>query len=330
MRNKLLMATLAIATPALIVPIQAHAFQDVPKTHAGYNEIMAMKKEGIINGYLDGTFKPEQGISRQHVAKLLSHVLPLEPIRPATTFTDVPTNHPYYNDIQRLYRAGIIDGFEGKFNPTGALTHAQIAKILCLAFQFELVQGEGTHWSKDYVATLYARGIMTGDWQRDATVTRAHYAIWLYRILNIEQEETPSLIPAPIEIDPPVYIQEASAPKIKLRFNNEEVLVKLEQNAATQDLIAALPLTLTFEDYAGTEKISYLPKKLSTTATGAGIDPAIGDLAYYAPWGNLALFYQDFGYSSGLIKLGEVEAGLEKLAKMQGKFTVTIERVEEK
>lgn len=330
MRNKLFIATLAIATPALVVPIQAHAFQDVPQTHVNYNEIMAMKKEGIINGYLDGTFKPEQIISRQHVARLLSHVLPLEPIRSATTFTDVPTNHPYYNDIQRLYRAGIIDGFEGKFNPTGALTHAQIAKILCLAFQFELVEGKGTHWSKDYAATLYAQGIMTGDWNREQTVTRAHYAVWLYRALNLEQEETPSLIPAPIEIDPPVYVQEASAPKIKLRFNNEEVIVQLEQNAATQDLVAALPLTLTFEDYAGTEKISYLPNKLSTAGTPAGIDPAIGDLTYYGPWGNLALFYQDFGYSSGLVKLGEVEKGLEKLANMQGKFTVTIEQLKEK
>jgi Cyclophilin-like family len=36
----------------------------------------------------------------------------------------------------------------------------------------------------------------------------------------------------------------------------------------------------------------------------AGSDPSIGDIAYYAPWGNLALFYKDFGYSNGLITLG--------------------------
>lgn len=116
--------------------------------------------------------------------------------------------------------------------------------------------------------------------------------------------------------------------KIKLIFHNEEVVVNLQDNATSQDLLASLPLTVTFEDYAGTEKISYLPNKLSTDGAPAGFDPSIGDLAYYAPWGNLALFYKDFGYSNSLIKLGAIDAGIDKLANMQGDFTVTIERME--
>lgn len=116
--------------------------------------------------------------------------------------------------------------------------------------------------------------------------------------------------------------------KIKLVFHNEEVVVNLQDHATSQDLLASLPLTLTFEDYAGTEKISYLSNKLSTDGAPSGFDPSIGDLAYYAPWGNLALFYKDFGYSSSLIKLGAIDAGIDKLANMQGDFTVTIERME--
>ncbi|MEK3947185.1 cyclophilin-like fold protein [Paenibacillus sp. FSL H7-0703] len=44
--------------------------------------------------------------------------------------------------------------------------------------------------------------------------------------------------------------------------------------------------------------------------------------------GNLAIFYQDFGYSSGLVKLGHIEVGVEKLVKMNGSFTMTIEQAQ--
>lgn len=48
----------------------------------------------------------------------------------------------------------------------------------------------------------------------------------------------------------------------------------------------------------------HLPARLSTAGAPEGIGPAVGDIAYYAPWGNLVLFYRDFGYSKGL---GRVE-----------------------
>ncbi|ELZ92649.1 cyclophilin-like fold protein [Haloferax sulfurifontis] len=38
-----------------------------------------------------------------------------------------------------------------------------------------------------------------------------------------------------------------------------------------------------------------------------GVDPEVGDITYYAPWGNLAIFYREFGYASGLVKLGHIE-----------------------
>jgi hypothetical protein len=51
-----------------------------------------------------------------------------------------------------------------------------------------------------------------------------------------------------------------------------------------------------------------LPKELSTKDAPAGIDPSVGDIAYYASWGNLAIFYKDFGYSRGLVKLGRIDS----------------------
>ncbi|WP_174479820.1 cyclophilin-like fold protein [Paenibacillus borealis] len=43
---------------------------------------------------------------------------------------------------------------------------------------------------------------------------------------------------------------------------------------------------------------------------------------------NIAIFYKDFGYSSGLIPLGSIDSGIEALAGMNEAFTVTIERMD--
>jgi hypothetical protein len=102
----------------------------------------------------------------------------------------------------------------------------------------------------------------------------------------------------------------------------------MHDNPASRDFLSLLPLTLTLEDYAGTEKISKLPIRLSAIGAPAGMDPSVGDFTYYSPWGNIAIFYKDFGYASGLIPLGRIESGIEKFANVKGNFKVTIERMD--
>lgn len=114
--------------------------------------------------------------------------------------------------------------------------------------------------------------------------------------------------------------------RIRLAFNNTEIIVKMNDNPASLDFVKKLPLTLTFKDYAGTEKISYLPQKLSTEGSPSGYDPSVGELAYYAPWGNICFYYRDFGYSNGLVPLGSIESGMESLTSLDGDFKVTIEK----
>jgi hypothetical protein len=106
------------------------------------------------------------------------------------------------------------------------------------------------------------------------------------------------------------------------------ITATLLDSKATQDFVSLLPLTLTLEDYAGTEKISYLPKRLSTEGAPSGSDPSVGDITYYAPWGNLAIFHRDFGYSNGLAILGKIDSGIEAF-KTPGSVKVTIEPVSE-
>ena len=114
--------------------------------------------------------------------------------------------------------------------------------------------------------------------------------------------------------------------KILLTVNGKSITATLDDNPSARDFHSLLPLTLNLDDYAATEKISYLPRKLSKDEAPDGVAPVVGDIAYYAPWGNLAIFYKDFGYSKGLIKLGTIASGLEALS-LPGSVNVRMEPI---
>ncbi len=121
--------------------------------------------------------------------------------------------------------------------------------------------------------------------------------------------------------------ERTTAMKISLRTQHKVITATLADNATSRDFVSLLPITLTLKDYAATEKVSDLPRKLSTDGAPAGSDPSIGDIAYYSPWGNLAIFYRNFRYSSGLVKLGKIDAGIEALNVPEG-TKVMIELIE--
>lgn len=100
----------------------------------------------------------------------------------------------------------------------------------------------------------------------------------------------------------------------------------LGDHHSARDFAALLPLDLVLEDYAQTEKIADLPRALSLQGAPEGCQPVAGDIAYYAPWGNLAIFHKDFDFSSGLVRLGRLESGVEVLRR-EGTLAVRVARV---
>ncbi|MEU6656810.1 cyclophilin-like fold protein [Streptomyces sp. NPDC046900] len=112
--------------------------------------------------------------------------------------------------------------------------------------------------------------------------------------------------------------------KIRLTTDTSSFDATLNGSAAARDFAALLPLTLTLSDYAETEKVSDLPQKLSTAGAPAGTAAEAGDLTYYAPWGNLAIFYKGFRHADGLVKLGTFTSGIEQFADRDDSFKVTI------
>jgi hypothetical protein len=126
---------------------------------------------------------------------------------------------------------------------------------------------------------------------------------------------------------PPAKTERATGMRIQLTSGrNEPVIVRLNDSEAARDFVSLLPLRLTFKDHARTEKVSDLPRSLTSKGAPPGFDPSVGDLAYYAPWKNLALYYRDFGYSDGLVPLGAVESGSGSLAHLEGEVLVEVAR----
>ncbi|BCQ28176.1 hypothetical protein NK8_63650 (plasmid) [Caballeronia sp. NK8] len=117
---------------------------------------------------------------------------------------------------------------------------------------------------------------------------------------------------------------------VKIRFvlNGTLVTGRLDDNATSRDFVAMLPLPLRLVDFAATEKIAYLPRRLNTDGTPSGIVPYAGDVTYYEPWGNIAVFHKDFRHSPGLVKLGRLDCGLEEL-RTTGASDILIERTDD-
>ncbi|WP_371584071.1 cyclophilin-like fold protein [Streptomyces sp. NBC_01314] len=102
---------------------------------------------------------------------------------------------------------------------------------------------------------------------------------------------------------------------IRLILNGHHIAATLNDSATARDFAAQLPITLPLRDFHQAEKIADLPRSLSTSGAPEGADPKLGDLAYYAPWGQLATYYRDAPYAAGLVPLGRMaDGGTEQLA----------------
>ncbi|WP_042475472.1 putative Ig domain-containing protein [Bacillus ndiopicus] len=168
-------------------------FSDI-STHWSNEMIEEIAALDIIKGYPDGTFRPNEPILRKHIATMITRALDLKPIRDITSFSDVLPTHPYYEEIQLLQQAGVVDGTNGQYKPNESLTRAQLAKIIVIAFDFELGEESNfgdlpkNHWSYRYVAALEKLGIVQGDngkFNPQEPVTRAQFVAILYRALNL-------------------------------------------------------------------------------------------------------------------------------------------------
>jgi len=110
--------------------------------------------------------------------------------------------------------------------------------------------------------------------------------------------------------------------RITVKANGNIIVFELNNSPAARDLYAQLPLDITVENYGTNEKIFYPPEKLDTTDTPLVDGAQVGTLAYYAPWGDVVLFYGGFSSAPGLYELGHAISGGEYIQGMSGEIWI--------
>lgn len=113
--------------------------------------------------------------------------------------------------------------------------------------------------------------------------------------------------------------------QISVTCGDMQVVYELNDSPAAQSLLSQLPLTVAVEDFSTNEKVFYPPQELDTSDTPLA-EGGAGTLAYYAPWGDVVLFYDSFSANGSLYELGEAVSGVENIGQMSG--TITVETVE--
>lgn len=202
MKNKLFITALAasIAVPAVVVPMETQAatksFSDVSTKNPYYDIINVMTSKGIIKGYENGMFKPNETLSRKHAATLINRAVTLKPIKNVAVPKDLTKSNAYYTDIMALLNAGLIDvDSKGNVNPNKALSRGEMAKILATAFNLKGTKHSLKDVSKTYdayVAALYENSVTTGfedgTFKEKQSLTRSHYAVFMYRAMGLDKE----------------------------------------------------------------------------------------------------------------------------------------------
>ncbi|NLK51547.1 MAG: hypothetical protein GX295_03735 [Syntrophomonadaceae bacterium] len=107
-------------------------FKDVKSTDWFYQDVAAAKAAGYLSGYEDGTFRPNNPMTRQEVAKIVSQYLKLAPVTTEVTFTDASAIGAWAEDaVKALVANKLISGYpDGSFKPANSITRAEAVVIL--------------------------------------------------------------------------------------------------------------------------------------------------------------------------------------------------------
>lgn len=189
---------------------QAETFKDVPTTHSAFEAITYLREKGVLQGYADNTFRPDQTVNRAEAVKIL--VAPLisqEDLSryTASSYSDIEDGawfKPYVEAARQKF--GIIDGppKTSTFNGSKAVIKAEFLKMLTLSqgsdpqsayseFRFPLSSDvvSPEEWYYPYVryaiATSMTMVSQDGTLSPAKQLTRAEVAMLLYRFLMYKE-----------------------------------------------------------------------------------------------------------------------------------------------
>lgn len=192
----------SMAAPAASAAEQTKTFSDVKADFWAAEQIYSLVDQGLIKGFPDNTYKPNQSIIRGDVANLLTDALDLTVPTNLKAFTDVSEKSRFAKGAAATKAAGIFEGYNNKFGGNDVLTREQMASVLVRAFDLKTPVDAKTVEFKDFdkidavhqddVLVLAQNGLTTGVgnglYAPDSPVTRAEFATFLYRALEAKDE----------------------------------------------------------------------------------------------------------------------------------------------
>lgn len=182
----------------------ASIFSDTNR-HWAETDIYKGVTEGFIKGYTNGTFKPDQPVTRAEFSKMLNQALGVT-ATVSITMKDLKTTDWYYNEVRKAVAAGYINGYtDNTFKPENNITRQEAASMIA-----KVIPNYGTttrltgildtddisNWAEDSVEAVFGRGYITGDnrkmYRPLGALTRAEACVILLRLLDGEQVVTSS------------------------------------------------------------------------------------------------------------------------------------------
>ena len=172
-------AALPVLAPAAKNPCVSHAattFSDI-SGHWAKNYIQKAVALGIVNGYSDGTFRPESNVTRAEFTKMLNTTLGNNGTVNAV-FSDVSSEQWFYQDVCKGVAASFVNGYsEGTFCPDNSITRQEAAVILARVIPAAGVSdtlasytdaNEIANWARNSMEKIVGKSYMTG---ADKTLT---------------------------------------------------------------------------------------------------------------------------------------------------------------
>jgi len=190
-----------LGTKTVSYPIEVpenSIFTDIAVNHPYYEQLKYLAEKDYVSGYSDGSFKPNNELTRAHSAVIISKVLGLDTTNVKNpNFTDVSTAHIYYKQIAAVENAGIMGGKEDKsFDPDGKLTRGQMAVIIANAFKLEGISSTefkdvpSDFWAYTQIQALaknnVTAGYEDGTYKPNSYITRAHFGLFIYNSLKLK------------------------------------------------------------------------------------------------------------------------------------------------
>lgn len=129
---------------------------------------------------------------------------------------------------------------------------------------------------------------------------------------------------APVIEDDTSVSETLSSKQIRITTKEgNSILFQLNATRAAESFYNQLPLSVWVDNYSNNEKIFFPPKKLDISNTPLAEGPAVS-LAYYEPWGDIAIYYGTCDGASGLYALGKALSGIEYISQMAGEIYIDV------